>query len=170
MCVVKELNESERMVIIVLNGGEKITSDWYEDKSEKVDNCVNRTEKEVSEYRKLCDESGISDDDVKMWFTSRKKDKTDIYISEHAFDRMKERCGLSRKAAFRHIKKVIDNGQDIGEVKGYLAPWARHKELTKKKGERFILYGDFVYVFNYETLVTVIHKPQKGKISHALDA
>ena len=43
-----------------------------------------------------------------------------IVISEHAYMRMKERNGWSRKAAARMIDKVYQKGLRPEQVKGYL--------------------------------------------------
>lgn len=164
----KDLNKSKRRVNVIMKGGRGYCSEWYTDSDVAAEELVNCTEDEVSRYNRILEENNLREDDVETWFISRKQEDEDIYISEHAFKRMKERCGLSRKAALRHVNTVVDNGQDIGEVKGYLSGWAKKKENSAKKDNHFIIYGNYVYIFDKNILVTVIHTPQKGKVAYLL--
>lgn len=166
MCSVKSLNDSERRVNVITKDGRKFYSPWYTDNDEKIDGINNCTESEMVAYNQLLLCYGLNDDDIESWHVSRKREKGNLYISDHAFKRMKERCGWSKKTALRMVEKIYKNGQDISEVKGYLAPWAKRREERQNDKEYSLLYGKFVYVFSENTLVTVVPTPQKGKVNY----
>lgn len=168
MCEVKELNKSELRIGIQLTNGCVVLSDWFsDDEHHVIEDSINSTEKEIEVYNDLCFNKGINAADVVQWFVSRKREDDTVYISEHAFERMKERCGLNRKAAMRLVKKVYDNGEDISRSKGYLLRWAKQKTIGSPEYDKLIIYGDYVYIFAYTTLVTVLHKPHKGSVEYA---
>ncbi len=85
-----------------------------------------------------------------------------IYISDHAMKRIKERNGWGKKSSIRMIKKIYDEGLTPENVKGKYAAWVRNKVATANAGDYFRLYGESLYVFNKETLVTVLPTPRKG--------
>lgn len=167
MCTVKDINDSEKRISIVLKNGVTLQSDWYKDNNELIEDCVNCTVDQKERYVELLKQNNYTDDDVKEWYTQRKREDGVVYITHHAFERIKERCGLNKKAAYHIVQKAYDNGTDISEIKGYLLPWAKKKLQRFEKGERALVYGDFVYTFKYDTLITVIRMPQKGKITQA---
>ena len=69
-------------------------------------------------------------------------------ISEHAYERMKERCGWNRKAATKMAKLGYEDGinhrDTVGKLYAYIAKQAK-KHM--KKGACFKLYGEFVFCF-----------------------
>lgn len=166
MCKIEDLNKSKKRITVVTNDGTSYISEWIIDDSETDETYINCTKNELAQYAAILEENNINPDDVKTWFVSRRREKDTIYISDHAFVRMKERCGFNKKTAIRMVKKAYEKGTDITNVKDYLSTWAKKQELRQEDGERAILYGDFVYRFCYDTLVTVIHKPQKGKVQN----
>ena len=166
MCKIEDLNKSKKRITVITNDGKSYVSEWIGDDSETDETYINCTKSELSEYDNILKKHNISPDNVKTWFVSRRREKDTIYISDHAFMRMKERCGFNKKTAIRMVEKAYEKGTDISNVKDYLSTWAKKQELRLEEGERAILYGDFVYRFCYDTLVTVIHKPQKGKVQN----
>ncbi len=94
----------------------------------------------------------------------------DITVSNHAFDRAKERCGLSKKAITRTSAKAYDAGISVSQTTGQLFKYVTTQ--TNKYPERntsIKLYGDNVYVFaeneylERTVLVTLFHIPQTLK-------
>lgn len=169
MCNVKELNKSELRIGIKLTNGGMVFSEWFmDDERYVIEDKVNSTEKEVEVYNELRFNKGISDEDVEQWFISRKREDDTVYVSEHAFERMKERCGLNRKSAMRMVQKVYDNGENMNGAKGYLAQWLREKKEGNPEYDKFLMYGDYVYLFAHTTLVTVLHKPHKNSKKYKL--
>lgn len=157
MCKVKDLKYAEKRIFVILKDGGMVCSDWVGGDNDEIihDKTV---------YRQTLEEAGLEANDVTEWYVSRKHDgdADTVYISEHAMDRLKSRNGWNRKASMRMIKKVYDNGLTPDAVRGRFATWVRHKEDTKNPGDEFRLYGDYLYVFNRQTLVTVLPTPKKG--------
>ncbi len=85
-----------------------------------------------------------------------------IVISEHAYMRLKERNGWSRKAATRMIGKVYQKGLRPEQVKGYLKCWINNKADYGTAGSEFVLFGEKLYIFSGNTMVTVIPTPSRG--------
>jgi len=57
-----------------------------------------------------------------------------MIISKHGSKRIKERVGLPKRAHLRHIKKVLNYGENFSE----------------KTSEKFnIVYNGFLYIFAY---------------------
>lgn len=95
-------------------------------------------------------------------------------ISEHAYDRMKERCGWTRKAATRMAElgylEGIGHNKTSGQLFNYISNQAKQ---YMKKGACFKLYGENVFCFiKYDAkatadqkviLVTVWHIPNQYK-------
>lgn len=88
--------------------------------------------------------------------------KEDLYITKHAYERLKKRAGLAKKAAERISLKAYTNGIRQDEVTGrlysYLAEKAR-KDNRNEGSHRVRIYGEMVYVFSVcdeRNLVSVI--------------
>lgn len=80
-------------------------------------------------------------------------------ISRHAAERLKERCGLSKKACKRMARKAFDEGIRHSQTKGRLNKWVTGLYFKNQKANNIRLYGDKAYIFCDETLVTVIQIP-----------
>ena len=93
-----------------------------------------------------------------------RKEEDTIYITEHAMKRMKERAGWNRNAAVRMTKKAVEKGKNADEVNGRLGAWLRHRVLRYMgPGKRWYrVYGNFVFAFAGQNLVTVMHRPCPG--------
>ena len=85
-----------------------------------------------------------------------------IVISKHAYLRMKERNGWSKKAAKRMIKKVYCKGTRAKEVKGYLKKWINDVSDEAKEGVEYVLFGEKLYVFNNNIMLTVLPVPKRS--------
>ena len=97
-----------------------------------------------------------------------KVDNNLICITKHAYLRMKQRNGWSKKTADRMVQRVYDCGLRPEQVKGYLKAWIKAKMNEDINGNDFILYGGGVYVFRENALVTVLHAPTKGYVMEHL--
>lgn len=96
-----------------------------------------------------------------------------IIVTQHAYDRMKERCGFNKKAADRMSKMAYEKGINHSEVKGDLFSYISKQCLARKiKGKKIKIYGEMVYCFvdtkiennEIETkLITVFEIPQNLK-------
>ena len=88
-----------------------------------------------------------------------------IRITEHAYCRMKQRNGWNRKTADRMIDRIYDNGKRMEQVKGYVKLWLKDKVSTDPYGNDFVLYGQTVYVFRENALITVLHIPTREYVT-----
>lgn len=84
-------------------------------------------------------------------------------ISNHARQRMKERCGFSRKAQDRMAEKAFYEGITHKQTKGRLHKWVTSLFFKNCNANNIRLYGDNAYIFCGETLVTVIPVPNDLK-------
>lgn len=88
-------------------------------------------------------------------------EETPITITEHAYDRMKERLGWNKKAADRMAPKAFRKGIRHGETRGSLhryldSIWFSHQNATDMR-----IYGQAIFIFRGKTLITVYEMPQK---------
>lgn len=159
MCKVKDINECEKMVV-VNDGYKNYSSEWFSDIDPiKCENKTNCTLEEDAKITELCRENSFSKDNIAAWFILRKKDDDTVYISDHAFLRLKERNGWNKKCSLRMVKKVCDDGTPADEIKGYLSGWLRKQK--NKGGNRYIVYGNSLFIFDGKVLMTAITLPCK---------
>ena len=85
-----------------------------------------------------------------------------LVISRHAYTRMKERNGWNKKAASRMVQKVYTEGLRPEQVKGYLKGWINNKADYAKEGNELVLFGEKLYIFNGNTMLTVIPTPSRS--------
>lgn len=89
----------------------------------------------------------------------------EVVLTQHAYDRLRERLGLSKKAAERIAIKAYENGIRHGETNGRLFKYILSMTYAyKNKGACNILYGENVYCFVNEgeiaRLITVFGIPK----------
>ena len=85
-----------------------------------------------------------------------------IFISQHAYKRMKERLGWNKKTSERMMKKVYDTGKRDNDLKGYLAVWLKKKHMFMDNDD-VVIFGEHIFLFRNRVLVTVLHSP--GRVS-----
>lgn len=152
----------EKKIIITLQNQKVIESGWFEDEDKNREaKATNRTVGESKVYNALIEQNGLGINDVDHWVLQRKREDGIIYISEHAMQRLWERNGWNRKTALRMIKKIYDNGIHMENVKKNVKKWLEAQLDMSAKGYYYIVYGQFAYLFNYNTLVTLIHIPNQ---------
>ena len=82
-----------------------------------------------------------------------------IRVSTHAEQRMRERLGLNKKSIERIAQRAFDNGIRHNQTKGNLRKYVTHVWEKNKNANNIRIYGDKVFVFCDELLVTVFHLP-----------
>ena len=92
--------------------------------------------------------------------------ENDLVISQHAYMRMKERNGWSKKASTRMLQKIYSEGVRSNQVKGYLKGWVNDKADYAMEGRELILFGEKLYVFNEKTMLTVLPVPSRAYLIH----
>lgn len=160
MCKVKELKDCDRKIAVVTKDGRKITSSLIT--AEESGCLVPSRHNSEETYRKLISKNSIDEDSVCHWYVAVSKEKDTIYISDHAMDRMRKRLGWNRNASYRMTKKIYEEGKGIQDTKGALRTWLEEKAegrwncLKKKaRGIEYRIYGNYVFLFAGDTLVTV---------------
>ena len=156
---VKTMQDCKKRVVVKLKSGEMLFTNWYEDNSEKMEQRINCTEKSFDEKNVLLKNTELKDEDVLVWYTQRFKDGKDILITDHAFKRLKERNGWSKKSSLRMVKRVFEEGKTLSKLNGALRKWVAYKKSNDPSHE-FIVYGEKLYVFQTTTLITVINIPK----------
>lgn len=82
---------------------------------------------------------------------------TEIRTSKHAKTRMKERCGLGKKAAERMSILATERGCERVNTKGALRNWLDGKA---RESQKLYVYGDKAYIFSRDMiLITVLQVP-----------
>lgn len=78
-----------------------------------------------------------------------------ITITEHAYERAKERLSLNKKSLDRMAIKAFKYGIEKEETKGKLRMYLEHLHLSEKKANNIRLHGENVFLFCGKNLVTV---------------
>lgn len=80
-------------------------------------------------------------------------------VSNHAKERMKERCGFNKKSCDKMANKAFKEGISHSQTKGRLNKWVTSLYFKNKSANNIRLYGDKAYIFCDKVLVTVIQIP-----------
>lgn len=87
----------------------------------------------------------------------------EIIITEHAFERAKERLGLDRKAFEKLALKAYISGMKHAECKGQLNKFITKLFMQYKTANNTRIYGEVIYLFHGNTLITVYQIPVELK-------
>ena len=84
-----------------------------------------------------------------------------ITITDHAYDRAKERLGLKRESLNRVAVKAFEGGKKHGDIKGTLHRfitklWFEHKNCNNVR-----IYGENIFFFCNTTLITLYRLENK---------
>ncbi len=86
-----------------------------------------------------------------------------VNISNHAYDRGKERLGLSKKSIDRMAEKVLEKGIHGTDLKGSIYSWIQNKLDNHERTGDIYVYGDKAWVYsrkpNCILLITVLNIP-----------
>lgn len=80
-------------------------------------------------------------------------------ITKHASKRMKERCGIGKKTQEKVVKRAFNDGIKHSETKGNLNKWITSQFFKNTNANNMRLYGETLYVFAGDTLITAIPVP-----------
>lgn len=106
---------------------------------------------------KYIPEDGTSEEQL----VEQSEDK--IEVSRHDYERLHERCGLSRKAATRMAEKAFYTGMKHSDTRGQINRWITSLYFNNKNANNIRLYGNFAYIFCNKILVTVLEIPNNLK-------
>ena len=81
-------------------------------------------------------------------------------VTTHGKNRMKERCGIPKRAAERNAQMAFDKGLTYEKTHGKLREYIDNKRNTSNITDIRVWNGS-IYVFHGETLLTVYPIPRK---------
>ena len=86
-----------------------------------------------------------------------------IEITEHAYERAKERFSLNKAALERFANSAYKNGikqsDTVGQLKKYIAKlWHKYKTANNIR-----IYGEIIFIFCDNRLITLYHIPNEFK-------
>jgi chromatin remodeling complex protein RSC6 len=84
-----------------------------------------------------------------------------IDVTNHGRRRIKERCGIKAKGTGRLAKIAFSKGLSRSDVSGSLYKYIDYLYHYNEQANNIRLYGDKVYIFCNEVLVTVLDTPKK---------
>ena len=90
----------------------------------------------------------------------------DVIVTKHAEKRIRERQGLNKKACERMAKMAYEKGLIHEDKKGTLNKYLIHKENVHKtatKDRVAKIYGEYLYIFDGNTLITTFGVPNEIK-------
>jgi|SRR5579859_1617971 len=88
----------------------------------------------------------------------------DILITEHAYERADERLSLRRESFYRLAVKAFEQGIQHSDAKGRLKKYIDGLWFKYKKANNVRIYGENVFFFKGETLITVYQIPHELKV------
>jgi hypothetical protein len=97
-----------------------------------------------------------------------------VVVTDHAILRARKRCGIKKKAVEQLANNAFFNGlsrsEAVGNLKKYLDFLADDKELHREHNavDSLRVYGNYVWLFAGEKLVTVLDLP--GYLRNSADA
>jgi hypothetical protein len=81
-------------------------------------------------------------------------------LTKHSIARLGQRCGVSKKNAPKVAKRAFRTGITHAETHGNLHRFLDSLYLSQKKGTNMRIYGNAVFVFKEDVLITVINIPE----------
>lgn len=91
-----------------------------------------------------------------------------VSVTKHARKRLKERMGLPKSSIDRMANKVFESGTKHYETRGILHKWMSEIYLKHGSGNQMRIYGDYLYIFHQNTLITLFPVPSEIK-THLTD-
>lgn len=156
MCKVMDIDNCEKRVFVYLHDGRCLVTEWFFDEERKNITTDNFSKAEQEHIDALFAENEVGPEDVEKYGISRNKNQEDcIYISRHAFERMKQRNGWNKKTALRMVKRVYEKGVTAENAPSKYKTWLKMKEKKDPKAV-YKLYGDMVYIFDNQILITAM--------------
>ena len=89
--------------------------------------------------------------------------KIGITITEHSFIRAKQRLGLNEQAFKKMAVKAYISGKAHDKVKGQLKDYITELYLRYKNANNVKIYGEVVYIFCNNVLITLYQLPNDLK-------
>lgn len=141
----------------------------------------------IYDLRKMMDDyaTGESIESVMVSFTTRlgkpghycryylktpEKKKHVIHITDHAYQRAKERLSWGKETIERMAKKAYFEGIKHKDTKGKLNKYITSLWSERKTANNIRIYGENIYLFSRNVLLTVYHLDAKMRktLKHSL--
>lgn len=87
------------------------------------------------------------------------KPETTLIITTHAFQRSKERMNWPKKVLEKMAEKAFEKGIKHSDTKGRLNKYIAGLSFKYKQGNNIRIYGQDVFLFHSNTLITVFRVP-----------
>ena len=84
-------------------------------------------------------------------------------LTNHAKERINERCGLNKKSAKRLAIKALESGISHKDTVGSLNRYLTKLFFVNTNANNIKLYGEYIFVFADELLITVMCLPNEYK-------
>jgi hypothetical protein len=84
-----------------------------------------------------------------------------IQVTAHGKERMHERCGIKLKSVERLAKIAFEKGLTHADVSGSLNGYLTSLYFYNGTANNIRLYGDKIYIFCNDVLVTVYDTPKR---------
>ena len=82
-----------------------------------------------------------------------------LIITDHAEDRFRERVGLPKRLVTKNAKKALELGVTHADATGRLKRYFDHLYMVEQQANNVRIYCGTVYVFSFDTLITVFPVP-----------
>lgn len=86
-----------------------------------------------------------------------------VVVSEHALRRSKERLGLNTNATLRAACNALKKGFRRHEAAGDFYKYLEHQWLMYERHLDLLVWGEHIYIFDDNVLVTMYLMPNKYK-------
>lgn len=81
------------------------------------------------------------------------------HLTHHGEQRMSDRVGLNHDASQRLVDRALGEGIRPSETRGSLRRYLDGLYLSKRNATNIRVYGEHVYLFDDDRLITVLHLP-----------
>ena len=84
-----------------------------------------------------------------------------VYVTKHAYKRMKERCGLNKRSAYKLWERAQQNGLDRHMMTGALRKQVDAIYYKDFQNTYCTFYDQYLFLHKGKTLITVYHLPSR---------
>ena len=84
-------------------------------------------------------------------------------LTKHSKKRAKQRLGLNDKSLERMAPIVLENGFGHSDLPGKMRKYVDGLYLSHGNGNNIKIYGNHIYIFMNEVLITILHLPNRYK-------
>lgn len=95
--------------------------------------------------------------------TSENGHGTEVVVTRHAAKRIRQRLGLNKRATQRHAQLAFDQGFSHAQARGRLKRHMNRLFLDHGNATNMRVYGEFIYLFAQDVLITVVPLPHNMK-------